>query len=246
MPIIDASSTYKPLLSRRTGFLGNDRFTKLLLHGDGADAATTTLDSSRSGHVVTFEGNTQLDTAQKKFGSASILFDGNNDYVSIADSLDWFMDSGLFEIDFWVRFKSMKTTGFISQRVNEDNSVDLFLVYASPESQDLYFTIKTGGVTTVQIMHSNPNFVVDQWYHISLIRGFLDNADRWNISINGTSNFGSTDSDVWPNLAAPLIIGSALGAPVTYSLDGWIDEFRVSKGIARRIESYTPWTIPYR
>ncbi|MHC5059239.1 MAG: LamG-like jellyroll fold domain-containing protein, partial [Planctomycetota bacterium] len=42
---------------------------------DGADAATATHDSSIYGAAVTFSGNAQLDTAQKKFGTASLLCD---------------------------------------------------------------------------------------------------------------------------------------------------------------------------
>ena len=48
----------------------------LLLHCDGEDEGTTITDSGATGHTVTANDDTQLDTSYKKFGSASILFDG--------------------------------------------------------------------------------------------------------------------------------------------------------------------------
>ena len=48
----------------------------LLLHGDGTSGSTTITDSSSNAVVVTANGNAQIDTAVKKFGTGSIEFDG--------------------------------------------------------------------------------------------------------------------------------------------------------------------------
>jgi hypothetical protein len=58
-----------------------DTSQTLLLHADGADASTTVLDSSVNAATMTPAGNAQIDTAQKVFGTASLLFDGAGDYV---------------------------------------------------------------------------------------------------------------------------------------------------------------------
>src|SRR5262249_41203526 len=49
---------------------GNDAFTKILLHFDGADASTAFVDSNLGGspHTWTASGNAQIDTAIVKFG----------------------------------------------------------------------------------------------------------------------------------------------------------------------------------
>ena len=62
---------------------------KLLLHFDGSDGATTTTDSSNNERTITLAGDAQLDTAQKKFGTASLLLDGNGDLASAADDGDF-------------------------------------------------------------------------------------------------------------------------------------------------------------
>jgi len=49
-----------------------------------------------------------------------------------------------------------------------------------------------------------------------------------------------TDTDPMPDLGATLRIGTYAGA--TQFLNGWLDEFRVSKGVARWTSNFTPPT----
>ena len=86
--------------------------TTLLLHMNGADTSTTFTDNSSYINSMTAAGNAQLDTADKKFGSASGLFDGTGDYVYatyVADEHDWFVED--FTIDCWVKAAAWTTWG---------------------------------------------------------------------------------------------------------------------------------------
>lgn len=87
---------------------GNDGYTKLLLHCNGPDGSTNFVDDSASHHTVTAIDNAQLDTSEKKFGTASGLFSENYDFLSISDSVDWDFGTGDFTIDFWVRFSDIE------------------------------------------------------------------------------------------------------------------------------------------
>jgi len=94
--------------------------TVLSLNFDGADGATTTVDSSPNGHTpINFFGNAQLDTAEKKSGSASLLLDGSGDYLTIADSPDWDVLADAADdwtIDFWVQQHSYGYQYYLGQR----------------------------------------------------------------------------------------------------------------------------------
>ena len=82
--------TYPSVVYGQSGIdIGDNTATKLLLNFDGTDGATTTTDASPSAHTVSFEGNAQLDTAAKQFGTASLLLDGTNDAVNIAADNDF-------------------------------------------------------------------------------------------------------------------------------------------------------------
>src|SRR3990167_9675179 len=98
---------------------GNDAFTKLLLHCDGVDAATSFPDVSASAHTVTANGNAQVDTAQSKFGGASLIVDGTGDYLSVPDHADWDFGTGDFTVDFW--FRRNGTQGAFSNMVSSFN-----------------------------------------------------------------------------------------------------------------------------
>jgi hypothetical protein len=67
---------------------GNDSFTKILLHMDGANTSTTFTDSNSGGsaHTWTAAGNAQISTATYKLGGASGLFDGTGDFITTPDS----------------------------------------------------------------------------------------------------------------------------------------------------------------
>jgi len=61
--------------------------------------------------TVTAVGDAQLDTAQKEFGTASLLLDGSGDYalVSGQDATYWDL-SGDFTIEFWMYPTSVTST----------------------------------------------------------------------------------------------------------------------------------------
>ena len=61
-----------------------DEYTKLLLHFGGADESTDFVDSGVTGHADTPIGTAQIDTAYKKFGTGSMLLDGNSDGVFVS------------------------------------------------------------------------------------------------------------------------------------------------------------------
>jgi len=226
---------------------GIDGYTKLLLHCDGADASTTFTDTVGT-HTPVANGDTQLDTDFSKFGTASGLFDGTGDYVSIPDHADWFMDTSKFTIDFWVRFNTVATGtyGLFSQYTDDDNWI---MCRLSTLVHNVRFEVKSGGTNTIA-MECGWRPAADTWYHFAIIRGWGGIATQWAITVDG-AQIGSTttDSDSWIDSTGTFDIGRAVtqAGPVYTYLNGWIDEFRVNKGAggARWISAFTPPPRPY-
>lgn len=213
----------------------DDDFTKLLLHMDGSDASTTFTDEA--GKTVTANGNAQIDTAQSKFGGAGGLFDGTGDYLSVPDSADWYFATGDFTIDFRVRFNSVASNAaFYNQYVDGNNEIRLFW---SQSAAQLILQNYTGGVATIDVRKAwSPS--INIWYHVAVVR----NGNNFMMFIDGTQ-IGTTDSDASEvtNFAAGIEIGrSDVGSS---NLNGWLDEYRISKGIARWTSNFTPPTAPY-
>ena len=100
-----------------------DAATKLLLHcNDVPDASTTFTDDGVTGHTITANGNAQIDTADKKFGAASGLFDGTGDYLTAPDHTDFDFSGGVFTIDFQIYPTALSGTGTIFYQETDDNN----------------------------------------------------------------------------------------------------------------------------
>ena len=214
-----------------------DSYTKLLLHCDGVDATTTFTDEI--GKTVTANGNAQIDTAQKKFGTASGLFDGTGDYLSLADSADWDFGAGDFTIDFWIRPNAIGSLQFLyEQELDSNNTIYISLL----ASGNLDFVSYVGGV--LKGYYSNATVLSNgTWYHIAIVR----NGTTGYLFVNGSKNNSSENtafgSNTLPDLAVSLFIAAHNTGGSAFN--GWIDEVRISKGIARWTANFTPPTAAY-
>jgi hypothetical protein len=221
----------------------DDAFTVALLHMDGADAGTTFTDES--GKAWTASGNAQTDTSQSVFGGSSYLGDGTGDYIESADSADWQLDGGdnnnTWTVDFRLRFNGdpgTGTVGLLQQFVDNSNHWEIFFT-----NNALRFELVQAGATTVSITPSwNPADAT--WYHVAIVK---DGANGYMMFINGTQ-IGVTSTDVTPipNFAGVLRVGIRTNnAGSSTYLNGWIDELRISKGVARWTTTFTPPVSAY-
>ena len=178
----------------------------------GFEEATT-----RSGKTLTANGDAQLSTAQKKFGTASLLLDGTGDYVSLASSNDFGFGTGAFSINFWVRLDAIGGTAqnLLDMRAGSasDTAVRLYTT-----SGNLYFDV--GG--TAQIT-ANSALSATTFHHIVIDRS----GTSTKLFVDGTQVGTYSDSNNYGNIK-PLVIGAAYDG--SNATDGHIDDFRVVKG----------------
>ena len=213
-----------------------DAYTKLLIHADGADASTAFYDFSNSAHAITTVGTAQVDTAVSKFGGASLLVDGNSDYLTVPDSDDWNFGSGDLTIDCWIMFNSLAAAaqGIVGKFVDDTHKWQLFY-----------------GGGFLQFYDYNAGYVFDAsqawtpstetWYHIAVIRS----GNTITLYVNGVSLGSTAFSGPMTNYASTLNVGLSTSAGTLRYFDGWLDEIRISKGIARWTENFTPPTRAY-
>jgi hypothetical protein len=224
------------------GANGNDSFAKLLLHCDGTDASTSFPDASGGGHTVTANGSAQVDTAQSVFGGASALFNGSgtNDYLSVPDSADFFFDTSDFTVDFRLRFSSIGANeGLIGQRADASNYWQWII-----DTNLLRFLAVSGGTIRADYTVAH-GLSATTWYHMALVRNgtsLLMFRDGTSLSLT-TGTAISTNSV--PNVAAALEIGRQNFNSANQYINGWMDEIRISKGIARWTTGFTPPSSAY-
>ena len=231
---------------------GIDEYAKVMLHGDGADGSTTITDSSLAPKTVTAYGDAQIDTAQSKFGGSSFLFDGTGDYLVAADSADYDFGTGEFTMEGWVRVGSIPSVSrFLSAGSRADTAYNAwFLGFGTVfgGGTKLNFGVWTGNpVGNIFESSSALTANIDTWYHWAAVRSGANIYFFWGGVLVGTWAIGAS-IEINSGSTTGLVVGCKCDANATDRiefLNGWLDEIRVSKGIARWTSDFTPPTSAY-
>lgn len=224
---------------------GYDEYTKLMLHFDGANGATTTVDSSPSAHTMTAAFGGQLTTAQSKFGGSCSSHAVNAARWVTEASADWNLNAGDFTVDCWARVPTVQNTKATYYLLAVSNPAE------SAYHGDIRYTPSSGGTAagfvdildasgSLQASFTGAVFSANTWYHIAVVR----NGNVWKCYVNGTQ-YGSTvtKSISFGTLTTDKLIIGTSAMTTDYPL--FLDEFRVSKGVARWTANFTPPTAAY-
>ena len=187
-------------------------------------------------------------TGTKKFGDASGEFKGSGEYLSLADSDDWNFGSGDFTIDVQFRLNSIAVgaSQILVSQTGLSGLNDYFYLYINRDAggtvYSLYFWAISGGGVVVRFSGEMTGFATGTWSHAAIVRS----GNNFNIYFNGTSITNGTSSSSMPNSDGLLVSGGYIynGTPQDL-FNGYIDEVRISKGIARWTSNFTPPTAPY-
>ena len=223
--------------------VGEVHFPKNILHMpfDGSNGATSTSDVSNQNNTVTVNG-AQISSAQSKFGGTSLLLDGSNDYLSIGGS-EWNsnLNSGDFTVEFWIRLDSLGESRIIT---NYNGSNGWGVAMWSGGGGTNYFDgyWYNGGWQYIQYglsgNYTTPS--VDTWYHLAFVR----NGNDWSLYLNGTAeNTRTLSGSITSSSLGALELGRRYLAD--QYVDGYIDDLRITKGLARYTSNFTPPTTAH-
>lgn len=221
---------------------GNDSYTKLLLHCDGSNGSTTITDSSSGGKTVTCVDNAALSTAQYKFGTASLYFDGTLDCVTLTDSDDWCLSDTDFTIDFWLRLPSLPSA-YKAVFSNRENSGSyrygfVFWILNTNKPHFAFYDTASSSYTC----GGGDALSANTWYHFAVER-YNNTLTMYKDGVAEPTT-GNLTGKTNINLSTKLAIGRD-GEYLDYNLYGYVDEFRWTKGVARFRGAFTPPVLPY-
>ena len=214
------------------GLLGGERDSfysnvSLLLLGNGVNNSTTFVDSGPANRTVTASsGSPVITTSQFKYGNGSIT--GGVIETPYNSAFDW--GTGDFTIEFWFRYSGTLASDFrfcggktgnvfgFGSRISGSRQIGILL---EGVTWDTEFTWTPAGGNT--------------WAHIALTR----QSTTLRIFQNGTSLGSGTNSRNWNinNSAFQIYCGTTVA-----SGGAWLDDFRVTKGVARYTANFTPPT----
>ena len=182
----------------------------------------------RGGKTVVAVDNAQIDTAIKKFGTGSLLLDGTNDYISVANDPDFGFGTGAFTIEGWFYANALSGfRGLVDMRAGTGTDNGLYLYSASGVVKVFY--------NGSELLTDSSSLTLNTWTHIAVTR----TNTTINLYVNGTRVDSNSSFSDDLGSTKPLVIGSNYAGSGAF-WNGHIDDFRISTVARYSTGSYTP------
>lgn len=209
--------------------------TQLLLSGTNAGI----FDNAAKNDLETV-ANAQISTTQKKYGTGSMYFDGTGDWLLVPNLNRIAPMTGNWTIEFWLNLVSLPAgTAYL---FNQNASANYGTTIDMSSAGTLRFWLTTDGMSWIGGTYSGAssvNLSTATWYHVALVR----NGTTVTLYIDGTSRAsatGVTATYVYSDQATYVMGYGGLNPPVSY-----IDDFRITNGVARYTADFTPPTAAF-
>tara|TARA_B100000214_G_scaffold328629_1_gene267877 strand:+ start:10 stop:1152 length:1143 start_codon:yes stop_codon:yes gene_type:complete len=221
---------------------GDAHFPKVeaLLPFDGTNGATSTTDLSDRGNTVTFGGDAEISTAQSKFGGSSLSLDGNGDYVDLPQATNQLVSED-FTIEFWFRINSgagSETIGLFGSYYTGGSGKGMLMVTSATYNQ-VYFQWHYGASDWAYLNQTQGTRTAlsnNTWYHVAVTRS----GSTWRLFLNGTQEDSVTQSSYITDSGSTTRLGNyGPSATASDGLNGYIEDFRITRGVARYTSNFT-------
>jgi hypothetical protein len=215
--LIKGTAVYTSAFTPPTAPLTNIANTSLLCNFTNAGIFDQTAKT-----VLETVGDAKVSTAQYKYGTGSIAFDGTGDFLTVPASPLWIMSSD------WTMEAWIYPTSVTGVRVLIDTRNRLQVTSPVMYINGTSLVIDTGGAAVV----SAGTITINTWQHVAATRS----GNSWRLFINGTQ-VGSTGTN---STAYSVGYGCCIGS--SYSNEayvGYIDDLRITKGYARYTSNFT-------
>ncbi|RJP83929.1 MAG: LamG domain-containing protein [Desulfobacteraceae bacterium] len=212
----------------------NNDHEGLYIKSDFSAGANHFSDGSNAGHAIAAHGNVHhAFSASGDSTSAAIIFNGDGDYLSITDKDAWDFGTDDFTIDLWLNFAD-----------KPDLYDGIFSTYNRKGNDGYWLYLYKGKIhwasLHIGLMDTGFSPAPGAWTHLAVVR----HGDILTIYIDGKARISKNCSKIPFNSSDGVL---AFGRLFT-GLDGWyfkgdMNEIRVTRGIARWTENFTPPAI---
>jgi len=238
-------SNQKLLMARAGVKAGGDPYfsnVTCLLHFDGSNGGTTFADSSGN-CTIAGNANATTTTSQVKYGTASLNCSAGTSYVYVSSATTGVMNFGTgdFTIECWLYRTVTGSRDFIcDSRQNSGNTGACSFRVDTDDKLEILAS------ASAQIVKSAGTVPINQWVHVAAARA----GTTLRLFIDGTLDGSATNSTSFvddTNGTYPPIIATTgfTWGSTTPALNGYMDDFRITKGVARYTASFTPPTFAF-
>jgi hypothetical protein len=235
---LGSSTVWQP--SAPTGDTYFDYVT-LLSHFDGADNSTTFVDSSSQAISLAAVGSAKLGTTVKKFGTAALnCASGTNANMSYPSANGNVLDIRQYQdftSEFWLYIQSAANAAPTASSV--------YAIHEFSGTSDLAVNLTRNAVggsfgkLSVTLAYSSLLFThqtdlaLSTWYHVALVR----KKDVVSLYVDGVKSSSSSTQNAALDNSSFFTIGPRQSGSSNLT---YFDEARVTTGIARYSDSFTP------
>lgn len=209
---------------------------QLLLLGEGADTGTTVTDSSSNAFSPVVSSGITTSATEFKYGSTSLRMTGGR--IAYSDNAAFTLGSADFTIETWIRTDSI-ATGFTIGCQRDAAGVDeAWGLWWDQPSGNLKFQYSLDGSSSEPPITRAWSPSANTWYHVALVRSGSDLL----MFVDGTQ-LGSTATITGSihDSSRQFTIGALeLSSGHVYELTGYMDNFRLTVGVARYAANFTP------
>lgn len=218
----------------------------------GTNGSKPATDQSQYAHVLTWNGDAVISTAQSPFaGGSSAYFDGNGDSVSIASN-PFATVSGDLTIEAFC-YCAGANTDYYAGQLYSPNSHILFArngsnvnnfyfqsLWVNSSSRFLAFNDENGGANG-SLSTPNNSFPLNTFVHVA----FTSVGGVWRLFISGQKLAEATRGNPGVSPTSYYSVGrNPSGTAYSYALNGYLAGLRISR-FARYTSNFTPPTAPF-
>jgi hypothetical protein len=226
--IVNGSAVYDPTVSTLTvptAPLTAITGTSFLLSGTNP----AILDNAMVNNLETV-GNASVSTAVKKYGAASMYFDGTGDYLLLQGGQNFTFSTGDFTIEMWIYVVSGLNADIVYYDGRPTSTNGLYnIIYTNSTGKLVYSTNSADRITGTTTLSTGT------WYHIAVCRS----GTSTKLFLSGTQEGSTyTDSNSYIVGANRPVIGGNGYTLGNALLNGYIDDLRITKA-ARYTTTFT-------
>lgn len=216
--VVKNTALYTSPFTPSTSPLTNVADTSLLLNFTNGGI----IDSTAKNDLTTV-GNVKVSTFVK-YGAGSLYFDGTGDYLTVPASNNFnFANGTAFTVEFFINPLSLKTgtgnDGFATIISTAKVYPNGWRIEIGPTGI-MFYTYSNSAVITTPIS-------LNTWTHIAVVH------DGTTTKMYKDGVLSGSAAATWTASTSDLVIGALMSGPYTYYYHGYIDDLRITKGIAR-------------
>lgn len=210
---------------------GSDTYfssVSLLLHMDGSAGSTTFVDKSSLALAVSAVGSSAVVSGPALFGSGALNVPAAADYLSVAHNAGLTFGAGDFSIEVSAYFKAAPSAAgeYLFSKWSTAGATDEYTLYATNTA--IAFSFRSTGGADFRTCSGAFSFAAGQYYNIAVKRF----GNLFSVWVDGVLKGTATLAFTLNSSTTPATVGRINGSPA-YGCNAYIDEVRVTKGVAR-------------